>query len=189
MCVFYFLLNGDKWHLIQAKINIITESCWRHHWFTFELHWFLLNERKYISAWHTGSYLKSSHIHWVLGKKMLTILLFPYSIWQGKITEFLWEKVGFIVNLCFWEMIKERMMWLSYLIVFRENNDASVSLMDSCFSQSWQYRILGILLQFLFSKKFFPVNNFSLWEWYIKSIRHAWENMRVLCVYERAILD
>lgn len=113
-------------------------------------------------------YLKWSHMHWVLGNKMLTILIFPYSIWQGKIIEFLWEKVGFIVNLCFWVMIKERLLWLSYLIVFRENNDASVSLMDSCFSQSWQYRILGILLQVLFSKKSFPVNDSSLLEWYIK---------------------
>lgn len=59
-------------------------------------------------------------------------------------------------------------MWLSDLIVFRENNNASISLMDSCFSQIWQYRILRILLQFLFSKKSFPVNNSSLWEWYVK---------------------
>lgn len=132
-------------------------------------------------------------MHWVSRRKLLTVLMFPYSIWQGKITEFLWEKVGFRVNLCFWVMIKERLMWLSYLIVFGENNDASVSLTDSCFSQSWKYRILGILLQFLFSKTSFPVNNSSLWEQYIK-INQACVGEHVcfyVCfyVYERAVLN
>lgn len=122
---------------------------------------------KHISVWDSGSYPQVKPHALSLREENANSFNVPIVNLTGQITHFLWEKAAFGVNLCFPVMINERLMWWSYLIVFGENDDASVYLMDSHSSHSWQYRILGILLQFFFQNSF-PVNNSSSWEQYIK---------------------
>lgn len=105
---------------------------------TLNLTNFFSMKMKHISVWNTGSYPQVKSHALSLREENANSFNVPTVIWQGQITHFLWEKAGFGVNLCFWVMINERLMWWSYLTVFGENDDASVYLMDSCSSHSWQ---------------------------------------------------
>lgn len=134
---------------------------------TLNLTNFFSVKMKHISVQNTGSYPQvKSHASSLMEENDNSFNV-PMVIWQGEITHFLWEKAGFGVNLCFWVIINESLMWWSYLTVFGENDDASVLLMDFRSSHSWQPRTLGIVLHF-FSPRSFPVSNYTLGEKYIK---------------------